>query len=73
MNLTAKSSPKSSPKSEEQIIQMMRSDAFITTEQSGAALGITKRAILKQIDKLKGPGKVRRVGPAKGGHWEVLK
>lgn len=73
VNPSAKSSPKSSPKSEEQIPELMRSDAFITTEQLGAALGITKRAILKQIEKLKGLGKVRRVGPAKGGHWEVLK
>ena len=29
------------------------------------------RAILLQINKLKEEGTIRRVGPAKGGHWEV--
>jgi predicted HTH transcriptional regulator len=33
--------------------------------------GISNRAVLKQIDKLKKSGILRRIGPAKGGHWEV--
>ena len=67
-----KSSPKSSPKTEEQIVELIRLDATTTTEELGEALGISKRAILKQIDKLKTQGRLRRVGPARGGHWEVL-
>jgi biotin operon repressor len=35
-------------------------------------LGISKRAVLKQVEKLKERGQFRRVGPNKGGHWEVL-
>jgi biotin operon repressor len=38
----------------------------------GNAIGISKRAILKQIDKLKEQGRLRRIGPAKGGYWEVI-
>ena len=68
-----KSSPKSSPKTEDQIIELIRLNASITTEKLGETLGISKRAVLKQIDKLKGQGRLRRVGPARGGHWEVLK
>ncbi len=64
--------PKSSPKTELQIIELMRENASITTEQLGEALGITKRAVLKQIEKLKDQGRLQRVGPARGGHWEVL-
>ncbi len=67
-----KSSLKSSPKTEEQILALIRQDPFVTTVAMGAALGITKRAVLKQIDKLKVQGRLRRVGPAKGGHWEVI-
>ncbi|MCK5230403.1 MAG: HTH domain-containing protein, partial [Desulfobulbaceae bacterium] len=67
-----KSSPKSSLKTEEQIVELIRLDATTTTEELGEALGISKRAILKQIDKLKTQGRLRRVGPARGGHWEVL-
>jgi len=44
----------------------------MSTERLGAELGITKRAVLKQIDKLKEQGRLRRIGPAKGGYWEVV-
>ena len=72
VNSTVGRSLKSTPKTETRILELMRNDASITTSQLGTALGISKRAVLKQIDKLKGRGLVRRVGPAKGGHWEVL-
>jgi ATP-dependent DNA helicase RecG len=36
-------------------------------------LGITTRAVEKQIAGLRRQGRLRRVGPAKGGHWEVVK
>ena len=72
VNIASKSSPKSSSKTELQIIELMRENASITTEQLGEALGITKRAVLKQIEKLKDQGRLQRVGPARGGHWEVL-
>jgi ATP-dependent DNA helicase RecG len=38
----------------------------------GKNLGISKRAILKQIEKLKKQGRLRRIGPARGGHWEII-
>ena len=39
-------------------------------------LGLSPRAVEKQIAKLQEEGRIRRVGPvgpAKGGHWEVIK
>ncbi|MBI5601876.1 MAG: putative DNA binding domain-containing protein [Deltaproteobacteria bacterium] len=66
------SSLKSSPKTEDKIIDFLRQDGTITTEELGKAIGISKRAVLKQIDKLKGQGRLRRIGSAKGGHWEVM-
>ena len=51
---------------------LMRANAHITAEELGAKLGITKRAVLKQIEKLKGQNRFARVGPARGGHWQVL-
>ncbi len=67
-----KSSPKSSPKTEERILELIRRDASVSTLALGAELGISKRAVLKQVDKLKEQGRLRRIGPAKGGHWEVI-
>jgi ATP-dependent DNA helicase RecG len=67
-----KSSPKSKVKTEDKILDLIRQDDTTTTAQLGNLLGISKRAVLKQIDKLKNQGRLRRVGPAKGGRWEVL-
>ena len=35
-------------------------------------LGITRSTIQKHIANLKAKGRLRRVGPDKGGHWEVM-
>ncbi len=67
-----KSSPKSSVKTEDRILDLIRQDDAVTTEQLGTLLGVSKRAVLKQISKLKNQGRLRCIGPAKGGHWEVL-
>lgn len=66
------SSPISSPKTDAQILELIRQDALVTTSAIGVALGITKRAVLKQVSKLKAQGYLRRVGPGRGGYWEVV-
>ncbi|MCX5810232.1 MAG: putative DNA binding domain-containing protein [Proteobacteria bacterium] len=66
------SSPISSPKTENRIIELINRDAFVSTVHLGEILNISKRAVLKQIQKLKEQGRLKRVGPAKGGHWEVI-
>ncbi len=35
-------------------------------------IGISKRKVLDNINKLKKHGRLKRIGPAKGGYWEVL-
>jgi len=76
VSVKADGSPKSSPKSliktEDRILDLIRQNDAVTTEQLGKLLGISKRAVLKQINKLKNQRRLRRIGPAKGGHWEVL-
>lgn len=44
----------------------------MTTQNVADKLGIGKRAVLKQVDRLKIQGRLRRIGPNKGGYWEVL-
>ncbi len=43
------SSPKSSEKTEDRIIELIRQDSTVTTEQLGKLIGISKRAVLKQF------------------------
>ena len=35
-------------------------------------MGISRSAIQKHIERLKDAQRLRRVGPDKGGHWEVI-
>ena len=50
----------------------MQADPAITIADLVRSVGITDRAIKKQIEKLKVQGRIRRIGPDKGGHWEVV-
>ena len=54
------------------IIALMRADSQITHDILAARLGKARNSIIKQIAKLKKNGLIRRVGPDKGGHWEVI-
>ena len=36
-------------------------------------IGITQKAVEKQIARLKADGIIKRIGPDKGGHWLVIK
>jgi ATP-dependent DNA helicase RecG len=67
-----KGSPKSSPKTSERILQLICNDSQISTATIAEELGISKRAVIKQTNKLQENGQLTRVGPAKGGRWEVI-
>ena len=50
---------------------MNRHVVFAQTGMSNA-LGINRSAIQKYLAKLKASGRLRRIGPDKGGHWETV-
>jgi len=54
------------------ILEMMINDAQTTIEKMSKKIGISTTAIENNIKKLKEKGFVERVGPAKGGYWQVL-
>ncbi len=62
----------SSQKSSRKILELMRDDPMVTIADLAQSVGITDRAIKKQIEKLKAQGRIRRIGPDRGGHWEVV-
>jgi len=67
-----KTREKSSEKSSEKIINLLKENKEITIEEIAKNLNLTTRAIDKSISKLKEKGILRRVGPDKGGYWEVI-
>jgi len=67
-----KSSQKTTQKSSQKIWALSAQNPKITTTEMAEILGISRRAIAKQITALKENGKLRRIGPDKGGHWEIV-
>jgi ATP-dependent DNA helicase RecG len=66
------STQKSSQKSSQKILDLMRNNPNITLVELALSLNMTRRSIDKKIKILKEQEKIRRVGPDRGGHWEVL-
>ena len=62
----------SSQKSSQKIITMIQSNSGITTQEMADSLGISRRAVAKQIAALQEKNIIRRIGADKGGHWEVI-
>ncbi|KFN40858.1 MAG: transcriptional regulator [Sulfuricurvum sp. MLSB] len=58
-------------KTRENILETMRKTPSVTMEELAEAAGISTKGIEWQIQKLKSEGIIRRIGSAKGGHWEV--
>ena len=63
---------KSSLKSSQKILELISASPSITISEIAVRLGMTKRGVDKNIKRLKEQGVIRRVGPDKGGHWEVI-
>ena len=67
-----KSSDKSSQKSSEKILVLIESEPIISAKEIAEKLGIISRSVEKHIKNLRDKGILRRVGPDKGGHWEIV-
>ena len=72
VNNGVKSTQKSIQKSTQRIIALMKDNPYITTQEIADQIGIIRRGVAKHIKKLQEKGIIRRVGPDKGGHWEVI-
>lgn len=59
-------------KTAETIVAMMRENPRVSIDDMALSVGKARSAIIKQIARLKSVGIVRRVGPDRGGHWEVV-
>ena len=65
-------SQKTSQKTSQKIIDLIKEDPYISTSKMAEIIGVDRRNIARNIKKLQEQGVVRRVGPDKGGFWEVI-
>lgn len=66
-------SQKTSLKTSQKILEAISQNNEITSRELALILGLSEREIKYQTESLKRKGLLRRVGPDKGGHWEVKK
>lgn len=59
-------------KTADQIVALIRENHHHTIRSLSEAIGISTKAVEKQLAQLKARGRIQRVGPAKGGYWMVI-
>ena len=57
--------------SREKIIALLSEDGALTMAALARRIGITPKAVEKQIARLKADGILERIGPDKGGRWRI--
>lgn len=65
-------SPTVSGKTSGKILEAVLRNNTITIPELAVLIGITERSIERNLQKLQKESKLKRVGPAKGGYWEVV-
>ncbi|WP_292364116.1 MULTISPECIES: DUF4062 domain-containing protein [unclassified Methanoculleus] len=59
-------------KTRERILALIAADPTISTNELAEQIGITPKGVEWQLRQLKQAGRLKRVGPRKGGRWEVV-
>jgi ATP-dependent DNA helicase RecG len=65
-------SEKTSEKTSEKILAALRQDGSLTIAELASRIGVQNRTIERNIKRLQEQDRLRRVGPDKGGRWEVI-
>ena len=65
-------SEKGCQKTADKLIELLKAHPSLTQAGMSNTLGISRQAIQKHLSNLKKAGRLRRIGPDKGGHWEVI-
>lgn len=64
---------KTSVKTSVKIIEAIRQNSDITIPELAELTGVTERSVERNVQRLQLENRLRRVGPDKGGYWEVVK
>jgi ATP-dependent DNA helicase RecG len=54
------------------IMKEIKLNPNISYNQLSKILDVTRMTVYRDIEKLKEGGRIKRIGSAKGGHWEVI-
>ena len=58
--------------SQQRILELTKENPYISKKELSEIIGISTTAIDKNIQQLKKKGLLKRIGPDKGGYWEIV-
>ncbi|MBU4318202.1 MAG: putative DNA binding domain-containing protein [Proteobacteria bacterium] len=67
-----KTSEKKRLKTSEKILNLVAENPHFTIAELSETIGVTTRSIERNIKNLQQLGRLLRIGPDKGGHWEII-
>ena len=79
-NHTVKNDPENDPENVTEnvterfqlLLSEIKANPYITTTELSQKCNVTRMTVHRDLDKLKQQGLIVRIGPDKGGHWEVI-
>ncbi|TKG90744.1 winged helix-turn-helix transcriptional regulator [Puteibacter caeruleilacunae] len=54
------------------ILELIQRNMKISIPEMAEEIGISERSIERNLEILRKEGKLKRIGPAKGGHWKII-
>ena len=72
-NLHGSVSEKTVEKTVEKILEIIKKNPAVTQSYLAQETGLTRRGVEWNLKQLKQKGIIKRIGPDKGGHWEIDK
>jgi len=70
---TTQKLPRNYPETAQKILELIQKDPYITRKELVKIIGnITEDGIKYHLHKLQKEGIIKRIGPAKGGHWKII-
>ena len=63
---------KTTQKTAQKILDILVKNPSATRAELASATGLSPDGVKWNLDKLKKSGKIRRIGPDRGGYWEVV-
>jgi len=71
MQITRKT-PRKRPENAQKILDALEDNPFSSRQELAKTLGMTEDRVKWNLNKLRKEGRIKRIGPDKGGHWEVI-
>ena len=60
------------PPSHQIVLNLLKENPMRSREETAGIMGKTVRTVQRALDKLSGEGRIRRIGTARAGYWEVV-